>query len=38
MLIYEMRLWSTTYPYNVDSGAEYFGTKGKMFISVLQKC
>ena len=21
------------YPYNVDSGAEYFGTKGKMFIS-----
>lgn len=33
MLIYEMRLWSTTYPYNVDSGAEYIGTKGKMFIS-----
>ena len=33
MLIYEQRLWSTTYPYNVDSGAEYFGTKGKMFIS-----
>ena len=33
MLIYEMRLWSTTYPYNVDSGAEFFGTKGKMFIS-----
>ena len=33
MLIYEMRLWSTTYPFNVDSGAEFFGTKGKMFIS-----
>ena len=33
MFIYEQRLWSTTYPYNVDSGAEYFGTKGKMFIS-----
>ena len=33
MLIFEQRLWSTTYPYNVDSGAEYFGTKGKMFIS-----
>jgi predicted dehydrogenase len=33
MLIYEMRLWSTTYPYNVDSGAEFIGTKGKMFLS-----
>lgn len=33
MLIYEMRLWSTTYPFNVDSGVEYYGTKGKMFIS-----
>jgi predicted dehydrogenase len=33
MLIFEQRLWSTTYPYNVDSGAEFFGTKGKMFIS-----
>ncbi len=33
MFIFEMRLWSTTYPYNVDSGAEFFGTKGKMFIS-----
>jgi hypothetical protein len=27
------RLWSTTCPYNVDSGAEYIGTQGKMFIS-----
>ena len=33
MLIYEQRLWSTTYPFNVDSGAEYFGTKGRMFLS-----
>jgi len=33
MLIYEQRLWSTSYPYNVDAGAEYFGTKGKMFLS-----
>lgn len=33
MLIYEQRLWSTTYPYNVDSGIEYIGTKGKMFLS-----
>jgi predicted dehydrogenase len=33
MLIYEQRLWSTVYPYNVDSGAEYIGTKGKMFLS-----
>jgi predicted dehydrogenase len=33
MFVYEQRLWSTNYPFNVDSGAEYFGTKGKMFIS-----
>ena len=33
MFVFEMRLWSTTYPYNVDSGAEYFGTKGRMFVS-----
>jgi predicted dehydrogenase len=33
MLIYEQRLWSNSYPYNVDSGAEYYGTKGKMFVS-----
>ncbi len=33
MLIYEQRLWSTSYPSNVDSGAEFFGTKGKMFLS-----
>lgn len=33
MLIYEQRLWSTTYPFNVDSGAEYIGTTGRMFLS-----
>jgi predicted dehydrogenase len=27
MLIYEQRLWSTSYPYNVDAGAEYYGTR-----------
>jgi predicted dehydrogenase len=32
-LIFEMRLWSTNYPYNVDSGAEFYGTSGRMFIS-----
>jgi predicted dehydrogenase len=32
-LIFEMRLFSTNYPYNVDSGAEFYGTKGKMFFS-----
>src|SRR6185503_1231897 len=29
----EQRLWSTAYPFNVDSGAEYIGTKGRMFLS-----
>ncbi|NOZ39245.1 MAG: Gfo/Idh/MocA family oxidoreductase [Planctomycetes bacterium] len=33
LLIYEQRLWSTSYPYNVDAGAEFFGPKGKMFLS-----
>jgi predicted dehydrogenase len=33
MFVFEQRLWSTTYPYNVDSGAEFFGTKGRMFVS-----
>jgi hypothetical protein len=32
-LMYEQRLWSTNYPYNVDSGAEFYGTAGKMFLS-----
>ena len=33
MLVYEQRLWSKTYPFNVDSGAEFFGTEGEMFVS-----
>jgi predicted dehydrogenase len=32
-LIFEMRLWSTNYPMNCDSGVEFYGTKGKMFLS-----
>ncbi|MCA9230999.1 MAG: Gfo/Idh/MocA family oxidoreductase [Planctomycetales bacterium] len=32
-LIFEMRLWSRNYPLNCDSGVEFFGTKGKMFLS-----
>jgi predicted dehydrogenase len=33
MLIYEQRLWSTSYPNGVDSGAEFYVTEGKMFVS-----
>jgi predicted dehydrogenase len=33
MLIYEQRLWSNNHPMNVDSGAEFYGTKGQMFLS-----
>ncbi|MBQ15954.1 MAG: dehydrogenase [Planctomycetaceae bacterium] len=33
MLIYEQRLWSTNYPHNVDSGVEFYGTAGQMFLS-----
>ncbi len=33
LLIYEQRLYSTNYPQNVDSGAEFYGTKGQMFLS-----
>jgi predicted dehydrogenase len=33
MLIYEQRLWTTNYPHQVDSGAEFYGTKGQMFLS-----
>jgi len=32
-LIYEQRLWSTNYPHNTDSGVEFYGTKGQMFLS-----
>jgi predicted dehydrogenase len=33
MLIYEQRLWSTNYPRNSDSGAEFYGTSGQMFLT-----
>jgi predicted dehydrogenase len=33
MFFYEQRLWSTNYPYHVDSGVEFYGTKGQMFLS-----
>ncbi len=33
LLIYEQRLWSTNYPHNTDSGAEFYGTKGQMYLS-----
>ncbi len=32
-LIFEMRLWSTNYPENVDNGVEFLGTDGRMFLS-----
>ncbi|MCA9212771.1 MAG: Gfo/Idh/MocA family oxidoreductase [Planctomycetales bacterium] len=32
-LMFEMRLWSRNYPYNADSGAEFYGTQGKMMLS-----
>jgi predicted dehydrogenase len=32
-LIFEMRLWSTNYPFNCDSGAEFYGTAGRMLVS-----
>ena len=32
-LMFEMRLWSKNYPYNCDSGVEFFGTKGRMLLS-----
>jgi predicted dehydrogenase len=33
LFIYEQRLWSRNYPYNVDSGAEFYGKSGQMFLS-----
>jgi predicted dehydrogenase len=32
-LIFEMRIWSTNYPYQIDNGAEFYGTKGRMVLS-----
>jgi predicted dehydrogenase len=33
LLVYEQRLWSTNYPHQCDSGAEFYGTKGQMFLT-----
>ncbi len=33
MLVWEMRIWSNNFPYNIDNGAEFFGTKGKMVLT-----
>ncbi|MBX3433452.1 MAG: Gfo/Idh/MocA family oxidoreductase [Pirellulales bacterium] len=32
-LVFEMRLWSKNYPLNCDSGVEFYGTQGQMFLS-----
>lgn len=32
-LVFEMRLWSKNYPHNCDSGVEFYGTQGMMFVS-----
>ncbi|MCA9127849.1 MAG: Gfo/Idh/MocA family oxidoreductase [Planctomycetales bacterium] len=32
-LIFEMRIWSKNYPHNCDTGVEFYGTKGLLFVS-----
>jgi predicted dehydrogenase len=32
-LIFEMRIWSKNLPYNCDTGIEFHGTKGMLFVS-----
>lgn len=32
-LLFEMRLWSGNYPHNCDSGVEFHGTDGVLFVS-----
>ncbi len=32
-LMFEMRIWSKNYPYNCDSGVEFYGTKGMLMVS-----
>lgn len=36
-LIFEMRIWSKNYPYNCDTGVEFYGTKGMLFVSKRNK-
>jgi len=33
MLIFELRIWSPNYPYNVDNGTEFYGTKGRLMLT-----
>ncbi len=33
MLIWEMRIWSKNYPFNIDNGVEYYGTNGRMLLT-----
>jgi predicted dehydrogenase len=32
-IVFEMRLWSGNYPHNCDSGVEFHGTDGMLFVS-----
>jgi len=32
-LMFEMRIWSKNYPYNCDSGVEFYGTRGMLMVS-----
>ncbi len=32
-LVFEMRLWSRNYPMNCDSGVEFYGAQGRLFLS-----
>ncbi len=32
-LIFEMRIWSKNYPHNCDTGVEFYGTQGMLFVS-----
>ena len=32
-LIFEMRIWSKNYPFNCDTGVEFYGTKGMLMVS-----
>lgn len=32
-LIFEMRIWSKNLPYNCDTGIEFYGTEGMLFVS-----
>ena len=33
MLVWEMRIWSQNYPYNIDNGVEFHGTSGRMLLT-----